>query len=148
MMDVDMDPPTSSAGKWPSLPPHTSFEPSAKRTKLDSPDDQLAKVNNQINRVSQVEFWPQQHATASSDSDMFSFMSRILFILVRVLSTTDAKATTREELKESDADRLIENFTPEELKEWEAGVSKGLRTGDWTDLIAHRTSHSNWITAV
>jgi len=59
--------------------------------------------------------------------------------LTSELSKTDSKSTFLNSLHPSDAAQLINDFNDNELKEWEAGVEKGVKERDWTDLIAHRT---------
>ena len=138
-----MDPPSSGL-KRPSLPPRSSSESSAKRAKLDLPEYQLITLNDRMNAISNDEFWPSILERATKNSEKLpQLLARVSQVLTRVLATTDAKATTREELTDSQADSFVQAFISEELKEWEAGLRKGVEKHDWKDLITHRTYNSS-----
>jgi hypothetical protein len=143
-VDVDMDPPTSSGEKRPSLTPRTSSESSAKRAKLDVPDNQLISINEQMNVISNEDKWPTILENANKNPEqMPRLSSNILVALTGVLSTTDAKDTILAEPTVSQAKSLVQRFDSKELKEWEAGLRKGVNERDWTDLITHRMYHSS-----
>lgn len=42
-----------------------------------------------------------------------------------------------------EAEEIVGSFDEDELNEWKVGVQKGVREGDWTDLVARRTYQRN-----
>ena len=137
-----MDHPTSSGEKRPPFPARTSSESSAKRTKLDLPDKQLISVNSQMNKKSHI-YQCSLNAASCDPKEMSELLSMILSALTKALSTTDAKATILAELNGSEADNLLQSFNPQERKEWETGLRKGVERRDWSDLITHRMYNSS-----
>jgi hypothetical protein len=142
MMDVDMDPPTSGV-KRTSLTFRTSSERSAKRAKHDLPDYQLDVLKAQMYKRS-LPYRSNFNDAANDPELMNTIQSTILLGLTTALSTTDAKATTLAPLTISQAESFCHGFNPQEHKEWNDAMWKGIIDGDWADLMAHRTYYTHW----
>jgi len=127
---------TKHASPDPSISPHD-----AKRPRLnDLPLDQLTTINDTMNQVSNMSFWPRMFEASSGEPEQTNFLLlQVLTHLTSKLSTTDSKSIFLNTLNLGDAVQLINNLNDEELKEWETGLEKGVKEQDWTDLITHRT---------
>jgi len=124
-MDVDVNPSTSSGQKRPAS---GSPESSAKRAKLNLPPEQLDSVSEQMTTLSKASNWLSALSAADEDSGvMTSFMTNVLMLLTAKLSQSTMV---------SNSEQIVKGFSPEERKIFVAGLSKGVREHDWTDLVS------------
>jgi len=142
-MDVDEN--TASTNQPLSRTKHASPDASisphnAKRPRNDLPLDQLTTVNDTMKQESDMGFWPYVFEASSDEpGSRNKLLVKVLTELTAQLSKTDSKSRFLDSLNFGDAAQLINDLNDDELKEWEAGLEKGVKERDWTDLIAHRT---------
>jgi hypothetical protein len=138
MMD-NMDVAPSSGLKRASMspPPSSSTE---KRPKVDLPLAQLDALNDMMKNRSRRQMWQTRIENAGNDSQWRELFLDILMYLTDALAATDLKGSVIAPRISSQADEIVKGFTEKEEQEWKDGVRKGVKEGDWADLIAHRTS--------
>jgi len=142
-MDIDMDPPRSSAKRGPSFLSRTSSESSAKSINLHIPDEQCYLISEYMSNESDSFGWLSIFNKGSEDPEkMTQVLSAAVAALTDALSTTVAKATFLAPMTVSQAKRFVRSFNTEERNEWVVGLRKGLEGRDWTDLIIHRAYYS------
>jgi hypothetical protein len=135
-MDVDENPPASSGVKRTFLSSRTSSEPSAKHIKLDLLGSQLAAVNKKMNAEMEFYTLPDQ-----SLPTLARLLPSVVIHLTELLARTGANF---DEMFLSQANNLVESFTPEELDEWVNGFRNAMDTHDWSDFASHRTYIPHW----
>ena len=134
--------PLSSGRKRSSS--HTTSPSTRKRIRLasDLPQPQLMALNDKMGRHSQRRGWQRQINDAGDDiSKWHALSSDILIYLSNELAATDLKANVVTFLLPDQAVELLNGFSHDEFSAWMEGVQKGVKAGDWEDLIDHRAYH-------
>lgn len=131
-MEVDMDVFTAlsslSRKKRSSMSPHpSSIE---KRPKLDA--EQVA-INDKISKIARRKYWQSQLDLVGGDSECREFFSDIVVII----TSENLQGILPPQLA-GQSSAITNNLSENELKEWKDGVRKGLKEGDWTELLSHR----------
>ena len=127
----------TSGKKRGSLSP--LFSSTTKRVKLDQ--DELTSLNVELNDAARLGSWSHLLQRASIDKDprkMTSVLSTILAYLIDALAETSVKFNFISRLTASAAQKIVEDFDPNERREWEDGIRMCMEHGDWGDLITHR----------
>jgi hypothetical protein len=71
---------------------------------------------------------------------MVYLMTMVLIKITRLLSTTDLKDSVLPQLNETEAEKVLADFSDDEISNWKTAIVKGVTSQDWADLIAHRAS--------
>ena len=144
-MEVDMDEPAVSPSSGRKRSSSLATEPSTrKRLRLasDLPQSQLMALNDKMGQHSQRRGWQRQANDAGADiSQWRTLSSDILIYLSNELAATDLKANVVTFLLPDQAVELLNGFSHDEFSAWMDGVQKGVKAGDWEDLIDHRAYH-------
>jgi hypothetical protein len=124
--------------KRPSLSPLASS--TEKHPKLDLPQAQLTASNDEMKHFSYRQYREGQFDEgACDDTEWRQLLPHVLVHLTSRLAETDVKASFISPRTLPQAKEIVEGFSEDEFKEWKDGLQKGVKTGDWADLIAHRT---------
>ena len=136
-MDSPMAEATSGVkrGSLSPLPSSTT-----KRAKLGVAQDELTSLNVELNDTATLEMWPRRLQEASKDPrKMTMLLSTVLVYVVDALAETSVKVNFILPLTLTKAKKFVENFNPNERREWEDGIRTCMECNDWSDLITHRT---------
>ena len=133
-MDIDSNLASSSLKRSSDTPD----SPIDKRPKYDSVQADLEAT---LNTISSVGKW--SHLVQSADSEdgepVWQYIfERILVEITHTLASTNRKGEFINELTLTQAREILKGFSPEDIKIWRDGVRKGLKDGNWEDLIHHR----------
>jgi hypothetical protein len=138
-MDIDdpfMSPSTSQSA------PTTSTK---KLHKIDLSLAQLTAFNKKMNYISKKSLWKTIIDSAANDVSEWQFIfSTILMELVNQAATMDLKNSLIAIPSPSEAKEIVEGFDTKEFEEWKDGVLKGVKEGNWADLIQHRMYLLPW----
>jgi hypothetical protein len=85
-------------------------------------------------------FWRHLIETAEEDHEKWlQFQSHVLMSLTDELALTDLKSRIITPRTSAKSREIILAFNEKDSADWKAGMIKGVKEGDWADLIAHRT---------
>ena len=108
----------------------------AKRLKLDQ--DELTSLYVKLNETADKKNWLEQlHDASKYPREMIATLTWILTSIIDALAGTMAED---DYISPLDIRRFVEDFTPDERREWEDGIKACIQRRDWTDLITHRSS--------
>ena len=108
-----------------------------KRAKLDMPQHELTSLNVELNDII-TRFWPQLLEVSEDPREMTVLLSTTLMHLMNALAGTSARFDFISRLTSKEAKSFVEDFDPNERREWEDAIRTCMQSGDWTDLITHR----------
>jgi hypothetical protein len=118
---------------------HGDISPSASFTE-NHPESQHAVLVARMNDSSVSQLWPLRMELAGDNTETWRLLfTDIIQHLTAALADTDLCNIYIPPKTQPEAKRLIEHFNDTDLNQWQAGVQKGVKSGDWDDLIAHRT---------
>jgi hypothetical protein len=100
--------------------------------KRHKPDPQQVAINEKITEIAHRQHWQNQFDKAGNDSEWRDFFPAV------IVAITNRKISAILPQSEDDSIKITNSLSENELKEWKDGVRKGLKDGDWTDLINHR----------
>jgi hypothetical protein len=120
---------SSSGMKRSSLSPHPS--PIEKRSKLDQ---QQAAINDGVSDIARCQRWQSQIDDAGDDSAWRKFFSGVICMI----TNEELQAAIIPPQTKSQSIAITKGFSENELREWKDAVQKGVKEGNWTDLITHR----------
>ena len=135
-MDVDPD---SSTLKRPA-DFHPASSSADKHVKVLLPDGQLTKLSS--NMDSRRMLYKVLLDKTEADGTLWrNLLSTVLMDLTLELANTDMKGSviSRERVRD-----IVKNFNKDQLEEWKVGVRNGVTMNDWIDLLARRTSISDY----
>ena len=132
-MDVPMAEASSSV-KRPLSPMSSN---AIKRAKLELPPEQSTTINDAMTLASTCNRWETGIKEAADDPLALKTLSS--FILIYVINLLSTKVSTFP-MTQIEAQGVIDGFSDDELREWEAGLQKGFQHNDWSCLIEHRAS--------
>lgn len=124
-MEVDILTALSSPSdmKRPSMSPHPPYE------KRHRPDSQQVEINERLTQHANNQAWAFLFDRAGIDLAKWrTFLAQVFFII------TNVNIFPPQTLNQSIA--IVNSLSEKELEEWKGGVWKGLKEGDWTDLLA------------
>jgi hypothetical protein len=109
---------------------------------MDLPRSQLTLLNDEMKDLSRCQDWQIRIDELEADGDDTKWQHLFSHVLIHLASklAVDLKASIVPSQTLDQADEIVKSFSEDEFKEWKDGVQKGVKEGDWTDLIAHRTN--------
>ena len=138
---MDIDP--SSLKRTPVSPP--SLSSSEKRLKYDPMFAQQENINNNMNAKKSKMVWENRLQEAEDDESEWNELSTdILFYLSNILEKTGWKGVIPHQSL-LQAENIVAGLTGSSLEQWKEGVRKGVKVGNWEDLVHHRACCSKWI---
>ena len=128
----------TSGVKHGSLSPLPSS--TTKRAKLGVAQDELTSLNIELNDAATGGIWPQRLQEASKDSHKMTLLLSTVFMhLNHALAETSVKVNFISPVTTREAKNFVEDFNPNERREWEDGIRTCMERNDWSDLLTHRT---------
>jgi hypothetical protein len=125
-MDVDTHP--------GSLPTSSSAS-----SELDIDGVDLGSLNNNMTKMFKS-YWQLEALTNRADENAWRGVNVLFFqAITEELAATELKSKIIGIPQYKAAQSIVKGLNPKELEQWEAGVLSGVRTGDWQELIKHRT---------
>jgi hypothetical protein len=135
--DMDIDPD-------PFMSPSTSQSTPATSTEIDLSQAQLTAINDKMNDNSEELAWKIIIERANDVSKWQKVSSTILMELLDQATNMDLKDSFIAIPSPSKAEEIVEGFDTKEFEEWKDGVLKGVKEGNWADLIQHRMYLLPW----
>jgi hypothetical protein len=133
-MDDKIEGSSSAIKRSPTSPP-ASPSP-GKRPKLDV---SLEQLRDKMGVRSKICAWELR--ISGDDDSKWQVLADVFCDLTTVLATSGLKGSVIPPVSKNEAEDIVRGFTGEEFNEWKDGVNKGVREGDWGELIKHRMFH-------
>ena len=141
-MDVDPTTPKASSG----LKRLADFSPASSSTEKPAkilPDEQLTTLSSHMNALAYRRRW--EISVDNADDPLWpGILSDVLVDLTRELADTDLRNSVIAKLSLERADDIVKNFNKDQFEEWKVGLRNGVKSKNWIDLVARRTSTSDY----
>jgi len=97
-------------------------------------DHQQGVINEKISDIARRQLWQRRIDNAGNDSEWRDFLSDVILVIMNAeLQVPIISPQTR-----PTSIVILKGFSENELREWKDAVRKGVKEGDWTDLLTHR----------
>ena len=141
-MDVDPTTPKASSG----LKRLADFSPASsstgKRAKI-LPDEQLTTLSSHMNTIAYRRNW--EISVDNADDPLWpGRLADVLMDLTRELAGTDMRNSVISNMTLEGADDIVKSFNKDQFEEWKVGLRNGVKSKNWIDLVARRTSTSDY----